>query len=303
MSDMTHDVLVIGEGISGLTAARRLAEAGIRTATIEGQLFGGLVVNVNELDPSPTGQPASGAEYAAELMQANAELGVESIQEPVTEIRAAGDGVEVVCGDTKRKARHVVLASGAKLRRLGVPGEMEFEGRGVSQCADCDGPMYQGEVAVVVGGGDSALQEAAVLSKYCSRVYLVHRGASYTAKPHLIDEIRSDAKIQPVPDATVVRIEGDTMVKSAVVAHADGREETLACAGVFAYVGLVPNSEIAPAEVARSKESFLVTSDDYATAVPGIWAIGAVRSGFGGTLPDAIEEAERVAATIAQRLT
>ncbi|HEY9446027.1 MAG TPA: FAD-dependent oxidoreductase [Burkholderiales bacterium] len=297
-----YDVLVIGEGISGLTAARRLAEAGIRTATLEAQLFGGLVVNVNELDPSPAAHGVSGAEYAAELMQANAELGVESIQEPVTGIRTDGAVLEVVTEGTVRSARHVIVASGAKLKRLGIPGEQEFEGRGVSQCADCDGPMYQGETVAVVGGGDSALQEALVLAQYCDKVYLVHHRDTYGARSDYIEKVGENSKIVPVFNATLSAISGDNMVNGVTLRHNDGRTEPLACAGVFAYIGLVPNSDIVPAAVERDGAGCVRTNADFETAVPGLWAIGAVRSGYSGTLPDAVHEAERVAAAIRQRL-
>ena len=298
-----YDVLVIGEGVSGLTAARRLAEAGLKTATLEAQLFGGLVVNVNELDPSPAGHGVSGAEYAAELMQANAELGVESIQEPVTGIRTDGGVLEVVTEGTARTARHVVVASGAKLKRLGIPGEQEFEGRGVSQCADCDGPMYQGEAVAVVGGGDSALQEALVLAKYCDKVYLVHHRDTYSARSDYIEKVGENPKIVPVFNATLSAISGDNMVNGVTLRHNDGRTEPLACAGVFAYIGLVPNSDIVPAAVERDAAGCVQTNADCETAVPGVWAIGAVRSGYGGTLPEAVQEAERVATSIRQRLT
>jgi thioredoxin reductase (NADPH) len=293
---------VIGEGVSGLTAAQKLAQAGARAATFEAQLFGGLIVNVNELEPSPAEHGVSGAEYAAVLMQANAELGIESIQEPVTAIRAVSGGFEIVTGETTRKARQVVVASGARLKRLGVPGEEEYEGRGVSRCADCDGPMYQGESAVVVGGGDSALQEALVLARYCDAVHLVHRRDAYRARPDLVEQVSKNPKITAIFNATVTAISGAEMVQGVTLRHADGREEQLPCAGVFAYIGLVPNADMLPAEVQRDTAECVITNDELETAVRGVWAVGAVRSGYGGTLDDAIAEAERVAQSVTKRL-
>ncbi|HWI15958.1 MAG TPA: FAD-dependent oxidoreductase [Burkholderiales bacterium] len=301
MSD-SYDVAVIGEGVSGLTAAQKLAQAGLRAATFEAQLFGGLIVNVNELDPTPAEHGVSGAEYAAGLMQQNAELGVESVQEPVTGIRASGGGFEIVTAGATHKARQVIVASGAKLKRLGVPGEEEYEGRGVSQCADCDGPMYQGERAVVVGGGDSALQEALVLANFCDKVYLVHRRDTYRARADLVEQVRGNSKIAPVLNATVVAVSGDEMVRGVTLRHADGREEKLECAGLFAYIGLAPNADMLPAEVERDAAGAVKTAANFETAVRGLWAIGAVRSGYGGTLPDAITEAGRVADAVKQRL-
>jgi thioredoxin reductase (NADPH) len=302
MTQPTYDVIVIGEGVSGLTAAGALAASGLTVASIEGTLFGGLVINVNELEPAPEGRLPSGAELASEMMGANAEAGVTSIQEPVTAIRTSGDAHEVVTESGSYTARHVVVASGARLKRLGVPGEMEFEGRGVSQCADCDGPMYQNEDVIVVGGGDSALQEALVLSHYARKVHLVHRRDAFRGSAHFADQVKANDKIAVVWNATVDAITGSQMVEKARLKHTDGRTEDVPCAGVFAYIGLTPNVDFLPAEVARDGDGYVKTDENLQTSVPGICAIGAVRSGYEGTLEHAMAEAGRVAETISSRL-
>jgi thioredoxin reductase (NADPH) len=294
---------VIGEGVSGLAAAGALAQAGLKVATIEAQLFGGLVINVNELEPAPPGLPASGAELASEMMQANAERGVTSIQEPVTELRENGGVIAAVTDSGLYGARHIVVASGARLRKLGVPGETEFEGRGVSQCADCDGPMYQNEEAIVVGGGDSAFQEALVLAQYARRVHLVHRSETFRASRHFIDQVEGSEKISVVRNAVIEAILGGKMVESARVRHAGGRLEDIPCAGVFAYIGLEPNTEFLPAQVEKDGAGFVRTDDSLLTRMPAVSAIGAVRSGYGGTLAHAIDDAQRVARAVQARLT
>ena len=300
MAQATYDVIVIGEGVSGLTAAGELARAGLKVATIEAQLFGGLVINVNELEPAPEGHPASGAELAAEMMQANAEHGVTSIQEPVTALNAGDGAIEVITDSGAHTARQVIVASGARLKKLGVPGEEEFEGRGVSQCADCDGPMYQNETALVVGGGDSAMQEALVLAQYCSKVHVVHRGEGFRAASHFVQQVEANEKIAIVRNAVVEAIEGGKMVEKARVKHADGRVEDIPCAGVFAYIGLQPSTEFLPPAVERDAHGFVRTNETFQTAMPGILAIGAVRSGYAGTLADAMNEARAAAhATLA----
>ena len=298
MAQPQYDVIVIGEGVSGLTAAGALAAAGLKVATIEGTLFGGLVVNVNDLEPAPEGRPHSGAELAAEIMGANAEAGVTSIQEPVTELRSAGGVHEVVTDSGSHTARNVVVASGARLKRLGVPGEMEFEGRGVSQCADCDGPMYQNEEVIVVGGGDSALQEAHVLANYARKVQLVHRRDAFSGAPHFAAQVKANDKISVIWNATVEAISGAQMVEKARLRHADGRTEEVPCAGVFAYIGLTPSVDFLPPSVERDETGQVKTDANLQTSVPGIYAIGAVRSGYEGTLEHAIAEAQRVAQTI-----
>jgi thioredoxin reductase (NADPH) len=298
----TYDVIVIGEGVSGLEAAQTLAKARLKVATIEAQLFGGLIINVNELDPAPPGRPTSGAELASEMMQASSDAGAASIQEPVTSVRAGAELIEVATASETHRARHVLVASGARLKKLGVPGETEFEGRGVSQCADCDGPMYQNEEAIVVGGGDSALQEALVLAQYCRKVHLVHRRDAFRAAAHFAEQVTSNPKISIIWNATVEEVLGSQMVERARVKHADGKTQELACAGVFAYIGLEANPDNLPAEVARDDAGFVKTDDAFQTSISGISAIGAVRSGFAGTIADALQESAGAVRAIRERL-
>jgi thioredoxin reductase (NADPH) len=298
----TYDVIVIGEGVSGLAAAGALAEAGLKVATVEAQLFGGLVINVNELEPHPEGHPTSGAELAAAMMQTNSERGVASIQEAVTALRDAGGVTEAVTDGGTYTARHIVVASGARLRKLGVPGEAEFEGRGVSQCADCDGPMYQNEEAIVVGGGDSAFQEAMVLAQYCRRVLLVHRRDAFKASPRFVQQVKANGKITIMRNATVDAILGDKMVEKARVRHTDGRTEEVPCAGVFAYIGLEPSTGFLPEGVQRDAAGFVRTNDRLETTAPGVFAIGAVRAGFSGTLIDVMNDARKVTEVVRAQL-
>ena len=301
MTTSAFDVIIIGEGIAGLTAAGALAKKGLSAATFEQQIFGGLVLNVNELDPAPPGGEAGGAAFASELTGANAEAGVTSIQEPVTSL-AAVDGAYVVTTESgSYRARQVIIASGAKLKTLNVPGESEFEGRGVSKCADCDGPMFQNETVAVIGGGDSALQEANVLTHYCGKVLLLHRGTAFRAQQRLIDQVNANDKIEKRFGTTVEAILGGQMVEKVRVNTTAGSEE-IAVAGVFAYIGLEPNAAFVPDSVKRDDQGRLVTSDTLETALTGVWAIGAVRSGCGGSLDDAIAEANCAAGAVAARL-
>ena len=298
MAQATYDLIVIGEGVSGLACAGHARRAGLSVATFELNLFGGLVLNVNELDGYPGAE--SGTLLASELMQANSDAGVASIQEAVTAVRPAGAAFEVAAGNDYR-ARQVVIASGARLRKLGVPGEREFEGRGVSSCADCDAPMFQNEEVIVVGGGDSALQEALVLAKFCGKVRIVHRGDRLRAQKHMAERAGADPKISIMWKTTVEAILGAKMVER-VRLRRDGKSEEIAAAGVFACVGLEPNSACAPSGIGRDGNGHLVTNDALETSMPGIWAIGAVRAGYSGLLRDAAVEAQRVAEAVRDRL-
>jgi len=297
---MVYDVIVIGAGITGLTAAKALVQHGASVASLEGNLFGGLVTNVNELEGAYAG---SGADLASNLMMEVSDLGCAALSETVTGV--AADRGELIVGTDagQHRARTVIVASGAKLRRLGVPGEAELEYKGVSQCADCDGPIFQGQDVVVVGGGDSALQEALVLSHFCASVRIVHRGDALTARPHWIDAVRARDNVTRTPNAEIDAIEGSDGVEGVQVRSlADGSTQRVACAAVFAYVGLAPSTDFLPAGVRRDAEGAVVTDDSLATSMPGVFAAGAARAGYGGTLADAVREGERAASAALARL-
>ena len=303
MPDTRHDIIVIGAGITGLSAAKHAVQRGLSTANIEMMMFGGLVININELDPAPSDGATSGTEMASNLMLEISELGVANLSETASALSRDGAFLAVTTDAGTHRARAVIVSSGAKLKRLGIPGETEFEGRGVSQCADCDGPMYKDEEVVVVGGGDSALQEALVLANFCKRVHLVHRGTKFRARQHFIDAVAARDNIQPVWNTVAEEVMGAQMVNKVRVRNvSEGKTSDIACAGFFAYVGLEPTCDFLPAEAKRDGGGYLVTDKSLQTAMPGVYAAGAVRADFGGMLSDAIADAQTATAAASAAL-
>ncbi|RZI64200.1 MAG: FAD-binding protein, partial [Variovorax sp.] len=255
---MNYDLIVVGEGIAGLTCAAEAAKLGLKVATYEAEFFGGLVVNVNELHNFDGAGGLSGMDYAGQLATGNRKAGVKSTTAAVSAIRAIDGGFEVDTDAGKQAARFVVLASGARLKKLGVPGEEEFEGRGVSHCADCDAPMFTDAEVVVAGGGDWALQDAMLLAAECSVVHVVHDASELTARPDSIDRALANPKIRLHSNLAIEAVLGNASGMTGVgVRDAQGNRSELAAAGLFTVVGLEPNSEMAPPEATRDAQAYL----------------------------------------------
>lgn len=299
-SGTPYDVLVIGGGLAGLTAARLAAERGLSVAALdEGGHMGGLVMNVGRIDGFPGADGTSGVELAAAALEALVEHGVEILPETASGIALDGDIKVVITESGRYAARTLVLASGARLRALGVPGEAALVGRGVSQCADCDAGFFTGQHVVVVGGGDSALQEALHLADYADRITVVTRGDALRAKEDYVAQAKANPKFAFRLSTTVDDILGDDGVEGIRLCPADGgAAEDLACSGVFVFVGLEPNSGYLPDAIERDASGHVVTDAAYRTSVPGVYGVGAVRAGYSGQLADAVAEAAAAVADI-----
>ena len=286
------DVVVVGSGLAGLAAAGHAARAGLSTASIEPELFGGMVSGINHLDGLPEGDRPSGVSLAGGMMAENTGLGVEQISSAVTGLSREGRTIVVVTDGESISAGAVVLASGATKKRLNVPGEAELRYRGVSECADCDGPLYSGRTVVAVGGGDSALQEAAALADYCERVLLVHRGSQFQARPDLVRGMHEKRNIEVRLNSVVDAILGSDGVSAVRIRNLTmGDSGNVPCAGVFSYIGLEPSSGYVPADIDRDANGAIRTDASMLTSMPGVFAIGAVRAGYGGRIVDAWSEA------------
>jgi len=285
MSD--YDLAVIGEGIAGLACAARAVELGLSVTTFEANMMGGLVLNISELHGYEAGRP--GIELASEYAEANMAAGAASRATAVSAIGGSDGGFELSTETGIVRARKVVVATGARLRTLGVPGEAEFEHRGVSQCVDCDGPMLTRKPAVVVGGGDSAYMQAAVLAQYASDVTLLMRADMPRAREEFVQAVAANDRITVLPRSLVVEIVGNDSGVTGVKVATDGGERVIPCEGVFAYVGLQPNTDLVGGEGA------VATDENRQTDRFGLYAIGALRAGYSGDLADAVADGQRAA--------
>jgi thioredoxin reductase (NADPH) len=289
------DLIVIGEGMSGLMCASSAAAAGLRVGSFEGSCYGGMALNVGQLEDFE--EITSGIDLATRLMEANAAAGVESMASAVSRIDGEVGSFSVHSDLGTRTARAIVLATGGAPAQLGVPGEDRLTYHGVSHCADCDGPIFTNQRVVVVGGGDSAFQAAATLARFARQVTVLVREEQPSASPTRVRKALSDSRVTLTCRSTVTEIVGDDVVTGALV-ETEGNRMVTECAGIFTYIGQVPNSGLAPAAVTRDSLGYLHTDAQLQTNVPGVFAIGAVRRGFKGQIADAKLEAQRVVAEV-----
>lgn len=304
MTSQPYDVVVIGAGASGLSAALHCAERGATVACVEqAALPGGLIANVGAIDGFPSTGELSGAALVDALSRRCPELGVSMVQAEVQALEDTGTWKRLRTANGTIQGRVVIVASGARLRQLGVPGEAELAGRGVSQCDWCDGGFFRGEPVLVVGGGDAAFQAALHLAQLCSSVTVAMRGATMRARRAYVQAAADNERISFLWDTTVERINGAGKVESVTLRdHAEGRVSDFSAAGVFVFVGTEAQTGFLPADLARDAERRLVTDADFRTSMPGVYAVGAVRSGYRGQVVSACGEAASVASVVAEEL-
>ena len=297
------DVVVVGGGVSGLTAAWYCARRGMPTALLEAEgMLGGQVATVNTLDDWPATGDVSGVELAVAMNEKLANNSVEVSHEAVSEVKLGKDLLLVKTPERTLRDRRVIAAAGAKLRTLDVPGGESLRGKGVSQCAHCDGYFFKGQDVVVVGGGDSALQEALVLAPLAKSVTIVVR-SKLKAKRAYVERAAGSANVSFVWDSEVEAVLGNGTVSGVRLRNVNsGKTSELACSGVFPFIGVEPNTAFLPPSVRRDDSGRVVTDERMRTAESSIFAIGALRSGFSGELTGAAGEAAIAAATIAADL-
>jgi thioredoxin reductase (NADPH) len=277
---MQHaDVVIIGAGVAGLTAAMMAAGHGVSTLLIEQLGPGGQIATVEKILNFP-GFPDGIAGYElGPLLQQQAETAGAVLQlGSVSAITPEGGAFRVICAEDEIVARAVIVAAGSSLRKLAIAGETEFAGRGVSHCAACDGPLLKGQSVIVVGGGDSAFDEALVLAGYASEVTVVHRGALPAARPAAIAALAALPHVRIVADAEPVAIEGDTKVTGVVIRRGAVTEQR-PCHAVFAYIGLEPRTGFLQDVVALDAEGHIVTDLMMCSSRPGLFAVGDIRAG------------------------
>ena len=274
-----YDVLVVGAGLAGLTAGMYAARYGLNTGVVEQMMGGAQIINLEKIENFP-GFPEgiSGAELGPATQEQAMNAGAEFVMAEAERISLDGD-YKVVSSDAgDLRAKAVIVAAGSTLRKLGIPGEEEFYGRGVSHCATCDGPMYMGSTVGVVGGGDSAADEALTLTDYADRVVLFHRRSDLRAQQALQDRLLGNPKIEVMWNTALQEILGEDTVTGVKCLNLEtSQEEVVGLSGVFVYVGLEPNSALVDGVAGIDNSGHIEVGLSMETTVPGLYAVGDIR--------------------------
>lgn len=278
MEQLNFDTIILGGGPAGLSAAIYASRGAVSTAIVDLNMLGGQPSNYLELENYPGFQVIGGYDLMEKFEEHADKFGVKKF--PMQEIQSVDLKTKtIVTNEYEFKAKTIIIATGAQPMKLGVPGEKEFVGRGVSYCAVCDGAFYKNKVVAVVGGGNAAVEEAMYLTKFADKVYVIHRRNELRADKIVQERAFKNDKIEFIWDSVVKEIKGDNLVNTAVLENVKTKESSnLSVNGVFPYIGMTPNVENISGQLQQDARGFIVTDETMATSVEGVFAIGDVRT-------------------------
>lgn len=272
------DIIIIGAGTAGMTAALYAARAGFSTLVFEAKMPGGQILNAPQVENYPGISAVSGAELMRSLQEQVLHFGGEIKMEKVTGISGVAGDFKVRTENDSYAARAVIIATGAAARRMGLPREEELTGRGVSYCATCDGNFFRGKDVAVVGGGNAALEDAQYLSAVCRKVYLIHRREEFRGDAANVAAVKKLSNVELVLSANVTEFLGDNKISGVRVSLKDGASRDLDVSGVFFAIGYAPQNEVFSDFVKVDKNGYIETEDGVHTSVPGVYVAGDARA-------------------------
>ncbi len=278
-TEKIYDVIIIGAGPAGMTAAVYTSRANLSTLMLERGIPGGQMANTEEIENYPGFETILGPDLSTKMFEHAKAFGAEYAYGDVTELIDEGNFKTIKSGNKEYKARAIIITTGAEYRKLGIPGEKELTGRGVSYCAVCDGAFFKQKNIVVIGGGDSAVEEGAYLTRFADKVTIIHRRDELRAQKILQDRAFANEKIDFIWNSTVKQVnEKDGKIGSVtLVSTVDGTETVMDTEGMFVYIGMDPLTAPFKSLGILDEHGYIVTNEDMETKVPGIYAAGDVR--------------------------
>ena len=268
-----YDVIILGAGIAGMTAAIYARRANKTVLVLESKVPGGQIVNATDVRNWPGEERISGEKLSQKIYHQMNNFGAEMRYEVVTEAKKDGDLFEVTTDEGAYQGRSVIIATGSRDKELGVPGEKELVGHGVSYCVTCDGELYKGQDVAVVGGGNTAMYDVLYLANLARKVYLVHRRPEFRADAALVEQVRKLDNVELLLGQTPEKIIGENEVEGLVL-----KNETLQVKAVFVAVGRTPETEVVRELVNFDENGYIIAGEDCRTSVPGVFAAGDCRT-------------------------
>lgn len=292
-----YGVIIVGAGPAGLAAALYTGRSLIPTLVLERGIAGGQLWNTAEIEDYPGFELVDGPELAQKMKDHADKFGAEFKTALVTGVWSEGDEKVVETSDgAQYRAPAVIVTVGGEARKLGVPGEEELAGKGVSYCAVCDGAFFKDQEIAVVGGGDSAVEEAAFLTRYGSKVYVIHRRDQFRAQPILVEQLDATGKAEKIMETVVEEIVGNGKVGGLKLRNVKtGERSELAVGAVFPFIGFIPHSDIFREEIELDDNGYIKTDEKMQTSIPGVFAAGDVRSQYVRQISNAVGDATTAA--------
>ena len=272
-----YDVVIVGGGPAGLTAAIYAVRANKKVLVLEATACGGQIINTSKIENYPAAPDITGLEFGQTLQKQAEDLGVEIEFESVEKIINNDISKLVITEDDQYKARSVIIACGTEPRRLGLENEDKYTGSGISYCATCDGSFYRNKVVAVNGGGNSALHEALYLSEIAEKVFLIHRRNEFRGSADLVEKIKKKDNVELILNANIVGLNGDKKLKSITISHGDKTEE-LALDGLFVSIGRIPKAKGLIDDLELTEGDYVKADESCTTNIPGVFVAGDVRS-------------------------
>ncbi|MBQ8892103.1 MAG: thioredoxin-disulfide reductase [Bacilli bacterium] len=269
-----YDIIIVGAGPAGLTAAIYARRASKKVLVLEAKSYGGQIINTLDIANYPVEAHISGFEFATKLYNQAKDLGTEFIFEKVTNINDKEHEKEVVTTKNTYKAKAVILATGADNRKLGLDNEEELVGKGVSYCATCDGAFYKNKNVAVVGGGNTALEDALYLTDIASKVYLIHRRDEFRGEDTTVSLLKEKDNIEFIYNSNVTKLNANDRLESIEVTDKDGKTKTIEVSGIFVAVGRIPENENFRRLINLDDKGYVIAEEDCNTNVEGIFVAG-----------------------------
>ncbi len=269
-----YDIIIIGAGPAGLTSAIYAKRASKSVLVLEAKTYGGQIINTPDIENYPVAAHISGFEFATKVYEQAQALGAEFVFEKAVDIRDLGDIKEVVTESNVYQAKAVIIATGSENRKLGVEREDELVGRGISYCATCDGAFYRKKSVAVVGGGNTALEDALYLADIAEKVYIIHRRDEFRGEDATVKSLKERENVEFVLNSQVVKLNADKRLESIEVLNKDGSTRVIEVKGLFVAVGRIPENQNFGKVVNLDQSGYILAGEDCTTNAKGIFVAG-----------------------------